>query len=400
MMRVGITGMGAISAAGPDVGSLWSAALEGRSGVGALDIPRMDRLRIRVGAQVRDFQPADFLSDEELRRCDRYTQFAHVAVEQAIRQSGLAPEELAGPRTAAIIGTGIGGMTTVDDGCYDFYAGGGRLPVMGVPRLIPSSATSHVSITHGITGPCFAVTSACASASQAIGLALQMIRAGIVDRAVVGGSEACLTPATVKAWELMRVLSPDLSRPFSRDRTGIVLGEGAGVVVLESQAAIDARGGRALAWLAGYGTSSDARDMVQPDVNGASAAMAACLDDAGIAPEAVDYINAHGTGTVLNDVNEAAAIVKVFGDGAATIPVTSSKPIFGHVLGGSGALELMVTVEAMRNQIVPPQINMTAQDPNCPIFVPQDALQRPIRTALSNSFAFGGINACLLVTAA
>jgi nodulation protein E len=398
--RIAITGMGAISAAGIGVDALWSAARDGVSQISPMNLPRGETLRVRIGGQVRNFDPGAYLSEAVLRRCDRFTQLAHVAVEEAIRQAGLDDGQMAGPRTAVIMGTGIGGMNTIDDGLSEFYAGTGKLIMLAVPRLMPSSAASHVSIMHGVTGPCFCVTSACSSATQSIGVAAQLIKAGIVDRAIAGGTEACLTPATVRAWELLRVLSPDTCRPFSADRNGMILGEGAGAVVIESEAAMEARGASPIAWLAGYGTSSDAKDIVQPDVGGASASMSAALEDAGLGATDIDYINAHGTGTVLNDVNEAEAIGRVFGEHGATVPVSSTKPVIGHTLGASGALELMVTIKAVTESTIPPHINVTNVDPKCRLNLPRTASHAPVRAALSNSFAFGGINASLIVTAA
>jgi len=401
MKRIAITGMGAVSAAGIGIDRLWTAAAAGESQVRALgELPRSEPLRIRIAARVPDFNPLDFLTEAEIRRCDPYTQYAHVAVAEALKQSGLTPELLAGPRTAAIIGTGIGGMSTLEDGCFAFFTLNARVNPLSIPRLMPSSAVSHVSITHGITGPCFTVTSACSSASQSIGVGAQMIRAGIVDRAIVGGSEACITSATIKAWEMMRVLSPDACRPFSKNRNGMILGEGAGILMLESEESLAARGGTAIAWLAGYGTSSDARDIIQPDVEGAAAAMQYALDDAGLSPADIGYLNAHGTGTVLNDINEANAIRRVFGDLTDDLPVSSSKPVIGHTLGASGALEFIVTINAVLEGIVPPHINFSGADPKCVLNLPVDGpVEKPMRAAISNSFAFGGINASLIVTA-
>lgn len=400
MIRIGITGMGAVSAAGIGVSALWQAARDGNSAVSALNIPRGEALRVRVAAALHDFDAAEHLTDQELKRTDRFSHFAHVAVNEALQQAGISADTLKGSRTSAIIGTGIGGMNTLDDSYHDFYQGKTRVHALSIPRIMPSSATSHVSITHQITGPSFCVTSACSSASQSIGIGAQLIRSGIVDRAIVGGSEACITPASMKAWEMMRVLSPDSSRPFSKDRNGMILGEGAGAFLLESEAAMAARGATPIAWLAGYGTSSDARDIIQPDVDGAAAAMQAALDDAGLSAGDIDYINAHGTGTVLNDINEAAAIRKIFGDLTDNIPVSSSKPVIGHTLGASGALELVITTMAMREGCIPPHINVTEPDPKCALNLPLNgAISRPIAAALSNSFAFGGINASLIVTA-
>jgi nodulation protein E len=401
MTKIGITGMGAVSAGGVGVEALWQAARDGISAVSPLSIPRGENLRVRIAASVRDFDPSEYLSESEIRSCDRFAQFAHVAVAEALQQAKLTDEQLKGPRTAVIIGTGIGGMTTLDNGCYEVYSGKSRINPLSIPRLIPSSATSHVSITHKVTGPCFSVTSACSSASQSIGIGAQMIRADIVDRAIVGGSEACITPSTMKAWEMMRVLSPNYCRPFSKDRNGIIIGEGAGAIILESEAAMTARGAKPLAWLSGYGTSSDAHDIIQPHVEGAVSAMRAALDDAGLNASAIDYINAHGTGTVLNDINEAEAIRRVFGDRTDELPVSSIKPVIGHTLGASGALEFIVTVLALLQDTVPAHINFTGPDPKCPLFLPTDGpLSRPIAAALSNSFAFGGINAALIVTRA
>jgi nodulation protein E len=399
VIRVGISGVGAVSAAGLGADCLWRAARDGVSGISELSLPRGEGLHVRLAGQVPDFEAAADLPAAVARRCDRFTQFAHVAVAEALRQAGLADAQLDGPRTAVVVGTSIGGTQTIDDGTYDFYRGH-RLNPLAIPTLIPSAVASHLSITHGVTGPCFVVSSACSSAGQAIGTALQLIRAGLVDRVIAGGAEACITPVTVKMWEMLRVLSPDRSRPFCSDRNGMTLGEGAGALILESEAALAARGATPLAWLAGYGTSSDARDIVQPDLDGAVAAIEAALADAGLSPAGIDYINAHGTGTVLNDANEAAAIHRVFGARAAELPVSSTKPVIGHTFGASGALELIVAIGALREKVVPPQINITTPDPKCALFLPPVAAERPLAAVLSNSFAFGGINACLVVTAA
>ena len=397
---VAITGMGAISAAGLGVGALWQAARSGRSGIGPIALPRATSNRVLIGGAIAHFDPAAHIDPGLLRLSDPYAQYALYAAAEAISASGLEPAELRNERTAAIIGTGVGGIGSLDVGAFHYYQGQ-KFDTFSVPRTMPSSGASLVSIAHGITGPTFAVSSACASGSQAIGMAAGMIKAGLIDRAVVGGAEACLTPATMRAWEYLRVLSPDACRPFSLGRTGMVIGDGAGVFVLEAADVMASRGGRALAWLSGYGTSSDARDMVQPDADGAARAVRAALADAALAPVSIGYINAHGTGTVLNDITEAAALREVFGEVLDTIPVSSSKPIIGHALGAAGALELAITVEALREQVVPPQINCLEQDPRCRLWLPTDApTPHAFTAALSNSFAFGGINAALIVTAA
>lgn len=396
LRRVVVTGMGAISAVGVGAGAVWAAARDGVSGIRTIDIPRGERLRVRLGANVQDFDAAELLGGEVPRSADRYTQFALVAVDEAVTQSGLDPAALNDPRTSAIIGTGVGGMETLDDGMFAFYQGGKPEP-MSVPRIMPSSAVSHVSIRHAIRGPSFAITSACASATQSIGMGAQMIAHGLIDRAVVGGAEACLSPGTMRAWELLRVLTPRVNRPFSRDRTGMVIGEGAAAFVLETEEAARARGAPILAVLAGYGTTSDARDMIQPDIDGAADAMRAALQSAGLPASAIGYVSAHGTGTALNDRNEAAALRRVFGDETDSLPVSSSKPIFGHALGASGALELIVAIEALRHQVIPPQINQSVPDPDCPLNLPGEAQPARFDAVLSNTFAFGGINAALVV---
>lgn len=400
MRKVAIAGMGAISAAGHGVANLWDAARLGQSCVSPLTFEHARGNRIAIGASVHDFHPETFLGETTLRMADRYAQFALCAAREAVTSAGIAAEHLRGERTGVILGTGVGGIGTIDEGCRAYYSGG-RFDTYAVPRIMPSSAASHISIGYGITGPTFTVTSACASASQAIGIAAQMIRAGIIDRAIAGGAEACLTPATMRAWEFLRVLTPDACRPFSSGRSGMVIGEGAGIFILEAQDALAARGGQPLAWLEGYGTSSDARDMLSPDVAGSALAMTSALADAGLPPDAIGYVNAHGTGTVANDINEAQALRLVFGDILDQIPVSSSKPIIGHALGAAGALELAITIAALQAQVVPPQINCIAADPKCPLDLPlEGARPHAFAAALSNSFAFGGINAVLVVSRA
>lgn len=395
--RVAISGMGAASAAGLGVAALWEAAKTGRSGLGPIRFPVTMGNRIGIGGPVPDFNPADHIRPDILRTADRYAQYALYAAAEAILAAGLEAKELRSERTAAIIGTGVGGIGTIDEGIAHYYRGD-KFDTFAVPRTMPSSAASLVSIVHGITGPTFAVSSACASGAQAVGMAALMIKAGIIDRAIVGGAEACLTPATMRAWEYLRVLTPDVCRPFSTGRNGMVIGEGAGVFVLEAEEVMRARGAVPLAWLAGYGTASDARDIVQPDVAGAARAIRAALADAGLAPGDIDYINAHGTGTVLNDVTEACALREVMGSALDDIPVSSSKPIIGHTLGAAGALELAITVHALVVQTVPPHINCTTPDPKCALNLQLEvAKQKPLAAALSNSFAFGGINAVLAI---
>ncbi|WP_413993544.1 beta-ketoacyl-[acyl-carrier-protein] synthase family protein [Labrys okinawensis] len=390
--------MGAATAAGLGVAALWEAAREGRSAIGPLDVPRPLKHNIRIAGQLRGFNPADHIDADVLPFCDRFTQLAIVAGDEALAQAGLARGEKLGPRAATIIGTGIGGGDTIEAGMHNAYVAGQRLDPWSVPRLMPNAAASQLSARYGARGPSFAVASACASGTQAVGLGAHFIRAGVVDRAVVGGAEACITASGMKGWEALRVLSPDACRPFSKDRNGMVLGEGAGVFVLESEEAMHARGATPLAELCGYGTSSDAGDIVRPDAEGAATAMRDALADAGLRVEAIDYVNAHGTGTLANDATEAAALKLVFGDRLPGLAVSSTKPVHGHGLGAGGAIELAVTVMALREGVAPPTINWTTPDPKCDLdCVPGQKRAVTMRHAMSNSFAFGGINAVLII---
>lgn len=399
--RVLVTGLGAISAAGIGVDALWSAARAGRSGIGEARLARPGPNRVKLAAQVPDFEPERHIDASRLPFCDRFTQLALVAAEEALTQAGLSRQDRLGPRTAVILGTGVGGITTTDDVCYGEYALKARTSPLAVLRIMGSAAVSHVGILYGCTGPTFAVTSACSSASQAIGLGAHFIRSGMVDRAIVGGCELSMTAMNIRVWELLRVLTPNACRPFSIDRNGMVLGEGAAVLVLESETTARARGVKAIAEIAGYGTSSDAVDIVRPDAAGAAAAMALAIADADLAADGIDYVNAHGTGTIANDVTETEALRRVFGDRLPDLPVSSTKPIHGHTLGAAGAIELVITIMALRENVAPPTINWLGPDPKCVLDpVPNVARETPIRAAMSNSFAFGGINACLIVVPA
>ncbi|WP_395665207.1 beta-ketoacyl-[acyl-carrier-protein] synthase family protein [Methylocella sp.] len=396
--RVVVTGMGAVSAAGVGAQALWRAARDGRSCVGETQFNRPYRGRIKISAQVRDFDPAARLEAELLPFCDPVTQYLLVAADEAVAQAGLTRAEPMGPRTASIIGTGVGGMHTIEDGLHLALVEQGRPTPLTVPRLIPSSPPSNISIRFGAQGPCFAVASACSSATQAIGLGAQMIRAGLVDRAIVGGTEDCVTNSSMLAWEALRVLTPDFCRPFSKGRNGMTLGAGAGVFILEAEEIARARGATPLAELAGYGTTADAKDQVRPDAHGAAECMRLALADAGVAPDEIDYVNAHGTGTTVNDATEAEALGRIFGARLPHLPISSTKPIHGHGLGAGGALELVVTLGALAENVAPPTINWREPDAKCPIdAVPNEARPTRIDTALSNSFAFGGINAALVV---
>lgn len=393
-----MTGMGAVTAAGVGVGALWSAARAGRSGVHQAKFDREGPNRVKLAAQVPDFIPEEHVEPERLPYCDRFAQLAIAAAHEAVAQAGFSRGHKFGGRTAVILGTGVGGITTTEDVLYREYVTKARAIPLAVPRIMGSSAVSQISMIYGCTGPTFAVTSACSSASQAIGLASFLIRAGVIDRAIVGGSESSMTAMNLRAWELLRVLTPDACRPFSTKRNGMVLGEGAGILVIESERQLTERAATPLVEIAGYGTTSDAFDIVRPNPQSAAAAMAQAVGDAGLSPDDIDYVNAHGTGTIANDLAEAEALRRVFGDHFPALAVSSTKPIHGHTLGAAGGIELIVTVMAIRDQIAPPTINWLGPDPACGID-PIAGVARPmsIRAAMSNSFAFGGINACLVV---
>jgi len=390
--------MGAVSAAGIGAKALWDAARDGRSCIGQAQFNRPHRGRIKIAAQVLDFEPAAYLEETILSLCDPVTAYLLVAADEAVAQAGLDRSVPFGPRTATIIGTGIGGMHSLEEGLYLAQVLQGRPDPLTVPRLIPSAGPSQLSIRFGATGPCFAISSACASASQAIGFASHLIRSGLIDRAIVGGGEDCITSGAMLAWEALRVLTPDFCRPFSKGRNGMVLGAGAGMFVLEEMEFAGRRKAVPLAEIIGYGTTSDAKDPIRPDVHGAAASMHAALKDAEVEPGEIDYVNAHGTGTTINDLTEAAALDLIFGSRLPKVAVSSTKPIHGHGLGAGGALELIITIRAIKENIAPPTINWREPDAKCPVdAVPNEKRHMPIRTAMSNSFAFGGINACLVV---
>lgn len=395
--RVVVAGMGAVTAAGMGAGALWQAARAGDGKIGPVEFARPYTGRVRLGARVPDFD-ASGIGKALTPFADAFTQYAIAAADEAVESAGFARDGIAGPRTAVLLGSGIGGAHTLDDGFHRIYELHSRPELLAVPKLITSAGPAALTIRFGCNGPSFAVGSACSSSAQAIGMGMQMIRAGIVDRALVGGAEACLTNGGQLIWENLRVLTPTKCRPFSKNRNGMNLGEGAAMILLETAEAAQARGHEPLCELAGYGTSSDAFDPVRPDPAGATAAMRYALEDAGVSPEDIDYINAHGTATAMNDMTEAEAIGRVFGARASKIPLSSTKPIHGHALGASGAIELVCAIMAMRDSVAPPTINWDEPDPKCPVdCIPNEARALEMSTVMSNSFAFGGINAVLVL---
>ena len=400
MQRVVLTGAGTVNALAPDVAGTMAAMAEGRCGIGPLEFAEVARLTVQIGAQVKGFDPEAHFDRTRLSFYDRFTQFALLAARQAMAQAGLAGVPGEPTRWGAIIGTAGGGNATVNEAFRAVYAEGkNRVHPFTVPRLMANAAASHISMEWGLMGPTFAVATACASSNHALGLAFQMIRAGLADGMLAGGAESMLNFGGLKAWEGLRVMSPDGCRPFSADRNGMVQGEGAGVFVLESLASAQARGAPILAEITGFCMASDAGDIVMPSREGAARAMRGALADARLASEAVGYINAHGTGTTANDRTEAAAILDVFGDRGRMVPVSSTKAMHGHCIGATGAVELIACLMALKEGVIAPTVNFGAPDPDCPLdVVPNAARQARVDHVMTNAFAFGGLNAVLVLS--
>ena len=395
MRRVAITGMGAVSALGHDAASTWAAMREGRSGIAPIVNIPTDLLNVKIAAEVRGFDPAAHIDAKKLPLLDRVSQFALVAAREAVAQSGLDFREgNRGARSACIVGSGIGGENSHNEQSRRFFADGNpRLHPLTILRVMANAPACHVGIEFGLSGPTFAVVSACASANHAMAQAADMIKNGKVDFAVSGGTEACVTVTTMKAWEAMRVTADDTCRPFCKQRRGMVLGEGAGIFVFEEWEHAKARGANILAEFAGSGMTADAADMVFPADATVARAMELALTDAELNPEDVDYINAHGTGTPANDPTESKAIRRAFGVHADALAVSSTKSMHGHALGAAGAIELVAAIGALRDGVIAPTANFIDPDPACDLdYVPNVARETSVRAALSNSFAFGGLN--------
>jgi nodulation protein E len=398
--RVVVTGYGCVSALGTGVEPFWHALTAGRSGFNLITPDFADDGIERLAAAA-PFRWQDHFAESEIRLLDRNAQMALVACREAVAHARLPlPGEL-GRNAAAMIGSAIGGFSTLEEGYHRLFGlKKDRLHPLMIPRLINNAAASHAAIAYGITGPVMSISSACSSSNHSLGEAFIMIRSGRVDVALAGGTEACVTWGCLKAWEALRVLARDALRPFSAQRSGLVLGEGAGILVLEAREQAIARGAEILAEIIGYGASADAADMVHPSVEGAALAISRALDDAGIAPTAIDYVSAHGSGTVANDATETRAIKRVFGAHAGKLAISSTKSMHGHALGASSAREAIATIQTMRTGIVPPTANYLGADPECDLdYVTEGARRRAVRTAISNSFAFGGLNAVLCLRA-
>lgn len=395
--RVVITGAGTVNALGQTVPETLSAMAEGRCAIGALEFPDVERLSVRIGAQLRDWSPETHFDARSLNLYDRVTQFALVAAREAVAQSGLEFAGDLGLRAGVVMGTAGGGVMTWNDAYRAVYAEGrNRVHPLVVPRLMNNAGASHIAMEFGLRGPAFCVSTACASSNHAIGLAFQMVRSGAAPVMVAGGSEAMLCFGGLKAWEGLRVMSQDGCRPFCATRNGMVQGEGAGVFVLEDRDHAQARGAEILAELAGFAMTADASDIVMPSVEGAGRAISGALHDAGFTPESVGYINAHGTATAANDRTECAAIRAAFGSAADRVMLSSTKAMHGHCIGGTGAVELLACILALRDGIIAPTIGLIRPDPECDLdIVPHTARAVRMTRALSNAFAFGGLNAVL-----
>jgi nodulation protein E len=396
-MRIVITGLGIISPLGHDVETFKSRLFSGDSGVGPLTITGPTPLQTPIAAEVRGYDPADHFDKGQLAQLDRFCQFAVLSARQAVADAGIEFSGELAERTAVVHGTGVGGQNTQDDNYRILYADDGkRVHPFTIPKLMPNAGASQITMDLGITGPAFTTATACASAGHAIGLAMLLLRAGMADVAVTGGAESAITYGTMKGWDALRVTAKSCSRPFSADRGGMVVGEGGASLVIETLEHAQARGARIYAELTGFGMSSDAGNIVQPTRSGPVSALRGALRDAGLEAEAVQYINAHGTGTAQNDPTETAAIREVFGAHADRLAVSSTKSMHGHLLGAAAAIEAVATTLALMEQTAPATINFGQPDPECDLdYVPNEARPMSIQNALSNSFAFGGLNTVL-----
>ncbi len=397
--RVVVTGQGVVSPIGTGVEQFWAALRRGECGIGQITHFPLQDLYITIAGEVKGFDPRERCGNSKpLMLADRYSQFAGSAAIEAMEQAGFKGRLADGYRAASIIGSGIGGLATMEKGYEDLFIHQKKAThPLTLLRTIASSAAAHVSIEYGIKGPCFGTVSACSTAAHAIGLTYQLIKAGMIDLGVAGASEACITYGSMRSWQAMRVLSPDGLRPFAKSRNGTVLAEGAGILVLEALEHAEARGAKILAEVKGFGMTSDAADMVNPDIEGPTVAMQLALADAGLAPADIDYINAHGTATAINDVNETRAIKRVFGNAANKVSVSSTKSMHGHCLGAGGGVEAIACIKAIEENFVPPTIGFDEPGDECDLdYTPNEGRPREINYTMSNSFAFGGLNAVLV----
>jgi nodulation protein E len=404
MRRVAITGLGVVSALGAGRQAFWEGLVSGRSGTRRVTLFNPSLVSIPIAAEVPDFDPERDLPGAPLDILDRFSQLALLAAREAVAHAELTFDDGMRDRAGVSIGTGIGGAVTEDRLYRRYYAEKIERPhPFSIPRIMSSAAASQVGMAYGLRGPSIAISTACSSGGHSIGEAFEMIRGGRADVMLAGGADAPITVPVIKVWEAMRVLAnaddPSTAcRPFSLNRIGIVIGEGAGVIVLEEWEHAKARGATIVAELAGYGATSDAGHITQPGIDAPVHAIRTALAEAQLEPEQIQYVNAHGTGTALNDSTETTILKRVFGDHAPRLAVSSTKSMHGHAMGASGAIELIATILAMEHATAPPTINYTDSDPECDLdYVPNTARPMPIDAAVSNSFAFGGLNAVIAV---
>jgi len=392
-----ITGIGVVSAIGNNAADFWASLVAGRSGIGPITKVDVSTMRFQNAAEVKDFDPAEHFDEKNLLWLDPFSHYGIVAAREAIADSGIEFNDELRDKSGVITGSCLGGKMTEDELYYKLYAEGKqRHQPIAIPRAMSNAVASHVSMEFGLTGATFTTSTACSSANHAIGQAFWLIRQGTLDMAITGGSEAPICFGNLKAWETMRVVSPDTCRPFSKDRTGMILGEGGAMFVMETEESAHARGAKIYAEIAGFGMSADAHHLTMPLSDGAAKGMRLALEDANLEPQQVGYINAHGTATPANDPMESQAIRKVFGSHTDNIGVSSTKSMHGHTLGAAGAIEAAATVLALHNNLLPPNANFNEPDPECNVdVIANEARPAEVEAAVSNSFAFGGLNAVL-----
>ena len=404
MRRVVITGIGVFASTGKSADCFFSALVEGRSAIRRIQQFDPSALEVKIAAEIPDYRPLDYFPAKRLDLLDRFSQYALLAAKEALSSSGIQVRDEERPRFGVVTGTGMGGATTFDLGYYNLYAKQAtRVHPFTIPKIMHNAATSQVCMEFGAEGPSLTTATACSSAGHAIGEAFHLIKFDIADLMLAGGTEAPITFGMLRSWESVRVLATGngdpskACRPFSADREGLVMGEGAAMLLLEDLDHAKRRGARILAELAGFGLSSDAGHITQPSIAGPARAVRMALAEAKVNPQEVDYINAHGTGTRVNDVTETNVIKEVFGDHARKVAISSTKSMHGHVMGATAAIELAATVQSIEHGVIPPTANYTKPDPECDLdYVPNQARETPVRVAISNSFAFGGLNAVLL----
>jgi beta-ketoacyl-acyl-carrier-protein synthase II len=403
--KVVITGLGVFASTGKDRESFFNNLVNARSGVRRISLFDPSPLSVQIAAEVADYNPTDYFPAKRLDLLDRFTQFALIAAKETMESSGLEVREGERPRFGVVMGSGMGGVQTFDSGCFSLYARGAtRLHPFTIPKVMHNAPASQISMEYGAQGPSFSTSTACSSSGHALGEAFHLIKYGQADMILAGGSDSPITMSMMRSWESVRVLATgngnpaSACRPFSADREGFVMGEGAGVLLLEEYEHARQRGAKVFAEIAGVGMTSDATHITQPSVDGPARAIGLALEEAGMRPDEVDYINAHGTGTALNDVTETEVVKRVFGEHAKRLAISSTKSMHGHAMGATGGIELVATIMALERGVIPPTANYTGPDPQCDLdYVPNQAREKPVSAAISNSFAFGGLNAVLLV---